>query len=130
MEYLPFVLIVVFALFMAMPLWIWISAKRMQGGKAPPYDDLLTPAQCGRDKYLFYFYSAHCGPCRTVTPVVERMAERHGNVVKVDVTRQMAAAHRFGVRGTPTLILVDGGRVVKVLMGGVSERQLEVLLRQ
>lgn len=129
MEYLPFVLIAVLAVFMAMPLYVWLASKRLQGQAAPDYAALLSPEQQGRDKLLFYFYSAHCGPCRTLAPLIDRMAERHGNVVKVDVTQQPAAAQRFGIRATPTLVLVEGGRVVKVMLGAVTERQLEVLLR-
>ncbi len=129
MEYLPFVLIAVLLLFMAFPLYIWFSSKRMQGGSAPPYDDLLTPEQRGKAKMLFYFYSQHCGPCRTLTPLVEQMAERYGNVVKVDVMRQGAVAQRFAVRATPTLVLVEGNTVVKVILGPVGEKPLDLLLR-
>ncbi len=129
MDYLPYLLIGLLCLFMFWPLTVWIGSKRMQGGAAPDYADLLAPEQAGRDKLLFYFYSEQCAPCRTVAPLVDRMAERYGNMVKVDVARHTAAAWRFGVRATPTLVLVEGGRVIKVLLGGVSERQLEVLLR-
>ncbi len=128
MEYLPFILIGVMAVFMAMPLFIWLGSKRMQGRDAPDCAALLTAEQRGRDKLLFYFYSEHCGPCRTLAPLIDTMAERYGNVVKVDVTQQPAAARQFGVRATPTLVLVDGGKVVKVMLGAVSEKQLEVLL--
>lgn len=129
MEYLPFILIAVMAVFMAMPLYIWLGSKRLQGRAAPDYAALLTPEQQGCDKLLFYFYSEHCGPCRTLAPLIDTMAVRHGNVVKVDVARQPAAARQFGVRATPTLVLVEAGTVAKVMLGAVSERQLEVLLR-
>lgn len=129
MEYLPFVLIAVLAVFMAMPLYVWLGSKRLQGRAAPDYAALLTPRQQGCDKLLFYFYSAHCGPCRTLSPLIDRLAQRHGNVVKVDVLQQPAAARQFGIRATPTLVLVEDGKVVKVLLGAVSEKQLEVLLR-
>lgn len=129
MEYLPFVLIAVLAVFMAMPLYVWLASKRLQGQAAPDYAALLTPEQRGRDKLLFYFYSEQCGPCRTLGPVIDGMAARYGNVVKVDVVRQPAVAHRFGVRATPTLVLVQDGTVVKVMLGVTSERQLEGLLR-
>lgn len=129
MQYLPFVLVAVLLLFMAFPLYVWISSKRMQGGRAPRYDDLLPAQQRGMGKLLFYFHSPQCGPCRTLTPLVERMAERYGNVVKVDVMQQGEVARRFAIRATPTLVLVEGETLVKVILGPVSERQLELLLR-
>ncbi len=129
MEYLPFILIAILALFMAMPLFAWLSSKRMQGNDAPDYAALLAPEQRGKDKLLFYFGSEHCGPCRTLAPLIDTMAERYGNVVKVDVSRQPAAARQFGIRATPTLVLVEGGKVVKVMLGAVGEKQLDVLLR-
>lgn len=128
MEYLPFVLIAVLLLFMAFPFYIWLSSKRMQGGDAPDYDELLSPEQRGRNKLLFYFYSQHCGPCRTLTPLIDQMAERYGNVVKVDVMHQMGVAQRFAIRATPTLVLVENRRVAKVILGSVSGKQLELLL--
>lgn len=129
MEYLPFILIGVMAVFMAMPLFIWLGGKRMQGRAAPDYAALLAPEQQGRNKLLFYFYSEHCGPCRTLGPLIDTMATRYGNVVKVDVSRQTAVARQFGIRATPTLVLVEAGTVVKVMLGAVSEKQLDVLLR-
>jgi len=129
MEYLPFILIAVLALFMAMPLYVWLGSKRMEGREAPELNALLTEEQRGMNKLLFYFYSEHCGPCRAVGPVVDAVAARHGCVVKVDVMQDMATAHRFGVRATPTVVLVEDGRLVKVLLGTVSEQKLELLLR-
>ena len=129
MDYLPFLFVAAAVAIMGLPFYIWLSAKRLQGSAAPDYQALLTPDQQGRSKLLFYFYSAHCGPCRTLTPLVDAMAARYGNVVKVDAMAQPAVAQRFGVRATPTLVLVDGGKVVKVMLGTVSERQLELLLR-
>lgn len=129
MEYLPFILIAVLGLFMAMPLYAWLGSKRMEGRAAPALDALLTPEQRGMKKLLFYFYSEHCGPCRAVGPVIDALAARHGCVVKVDVMQDMATVRRFGVRATPMVVLVEEGRVVKVLLGAVSEQKLELLLR-
>jgi thioredoxin 2 len=60
-----------------------------------------------------------CGPCRTVTPIVEQIArERAGalKVVKLNADQAPRSAGRLGVQGIPTLALfVDGrerGRVV------------------
>lgn len=128
MEYLPFILLAVLGLFMAMPLYIWLGSKRMQGRAAPDYQRLLGAEQQGMDRLLFYFYSPHCGPCRTLGPVVDQMAQRYGCVVKVDVAQDMAVARQFGVRATPTLVLVEQGKVVKVMLGAVSEKTLELLL--
>jgi len=129
MDYLPFILIGVIALFMAMPLYIQFSSKRLQGQAAPDYSRLLTVEQKDRDKLLFYFYGEHCPPCRTLAPLINEMAERFGNVVKVNVGNDPAAARLFSVRATPTLVLVEGGQISKVILGAVSESQLETLLR-
>ncbi|MFA5626060.1 MAG: thioredoxin family protein [Thiohalomonadaceae bacterium] len=129
MQYLPFVLIGVLVLLMAMPVYIRLSSKRMQGQSAPDYATLLAPEQQAMDKLLFYFYSEHCGPCRSLAPLIDRMGERFGNVVKVNVKYQADAARKFGIRATPTIVLVEHGKIIKVLLGAVSEKQLEVLLR-
>ncbi|MFD2091155.1 thioredoxin [Blastococcus deserti] len=53
-----------------------------------------------------------CGPCRTVSPTVERLAaERAGRlkVVRVNADEAPGVSSRLGVRGIPTLVLFAGG---------------------
>jgi thioredoxin 2 len=61
---------------------------------------------------LVDFWADWCGPCRMVSPVLDKLArERPGliKLVKVDVDKAPALSRRFDVQAIPTLmVLVDG----------------------
>jgi len=128
MEYLPFLFIAIGVAFMLFQWRAVFSARRQRGKAAPPLSDLLEPDMDPAGPLLFYFYSEQCGPCRRMGPVIDRLAAERGGVVKVDVQAHPDAARRFGVMGTPTLVVVVGGRIERVVPGSVSERRLGELL--
>jgi len=68
-----------------------------------------------------------CGPCRMVTPALEKLAgELAGRLklVKVNADDNPAVSRRFEVRSIPTLVLLDRGEVVDIQIGAVPEHQL------
>jgi thioredoxin 2 len=71
---------------------------------------------------LVDLWAPWCGPCRMVAPVLEQLAtERAGRikVVKVNVDDSPEVSARYQVRGIPTLLLLDGGRLVATQVGAV-----------
>lgn len=61
---------------------------------------------------LIDFWAPWCGPCRIVAPAVERLSnELAGRLkaVKVNTDLEPGLQERFGIRGIPTLVLVDHG---------------------
>lgn len=72
-----------------------------------------------------------CGPCRTVSPLVEQAASvRAGKlkVAKVDVDANPGVAQRLGVQGIPALFLVVDGRVVDQQVGALPGPALDTWL--
>ncbi|MFY0405617.1 thioredoxin [Solicola sp. PLA-1-18] len=68
-----------------------------------------------------------CGPCRMVSPALEKLAgELAGRLklVKVDADRSSEVSRRFEVQSIPTLVLLDRGRVVDTRIGALPEPQL------
>ena len=56
-----------------------------------------------------------CGPCKTMAPILEQLAEAHAGklrIIKLDVDRNPAAAQQFRVQSIPTLILFQRGQPV------------------
>jgi thioredoxin 2 len=76
---------------------------------------------------LVDLWAPWCGPCRMVTPAVERSSHEFAGrlkVVKVNVDDAPGVSTRLGVQGVPTLLVLRQGRVVARQVGALPETQL------
>lgn len=76
------------------------------------------------------FYADWCGPCKTMAPVLDELADEWQGrllVAKLDTDANPATAGRFEIRGIPTLIVFDGGAEVARETGAVGKARLEAL---
>lgn len=80
---------------------------------------------------LVDFYADWCGPCQTLSPIVEQVArELQGKVktIKVNVDNNQVAALNYQVRSIPTLILFYKGEILWRRAGLMTKRELLSLL--
>ena len=80
-----------------------------------------------KEKVLVDFYANWCGPCKMLSPILER-TNSELKVIKVDVDSFEDLARKYGVMSIPTLILFENGKEITRNIGFISEEQLEKFL--
>lgn len=128
MSAFAYLIIAVVGLFLLMQIIPLIRARQARGKAVPELDALLTDAQRVQPRLLVYFWSPACGMCRPMTPVIDKLAAEQANVVKVNVAETTELARRIGIMGTPSLAVIEGGAVSKVVVGARGEAQIRALL--
>ncbi|MCU0415876.1 MAG: thioredoxin [Cytophagaceae bacterium] len=81
---------------------------------------------------LIDFYADWCGPCKALAPELQKVADRMDDavrIVKINVDKNPAAAQTFQVRGVPTLLLFQQGKLLWRNSGFISEKQLTQTLQ-
>ncbi len=76
---------------------------------------------------LLEFSSPYCLYCQRFQPTLEKLSREVSDRVRVavtDIEQNRTTAARYGVRATPTLVILDGGRERDRVEGLLSEDQV------
>jgi putative thioredoxin len=80
---------------------------------------------------LVDFWATWCGPCRTLGPILEKLAAEYGGaftLAKVDCDKEQQLAGMFGVRSIPTVVLIRDGQILDGFAGALPESQVREFL--
>lgn len=80
---------------------------------------------------LVDFWAPWCGPCKMLSPVIEKIAGQLGDrvtFVKLNTDENPSLAGQYGVSGIPCLILYKGGQPVDRIVGFVPEALIRSML--
>ncbi len=80
---------------------------------------------------LVDFWAPWCGPCRTLMPLLDRIADDYEGrfiLAKVNTEEQPQLASHFQIRSIPTVLLIHQGEVVDQFVGLQPEPAIKALL--
>lgn len=77
------------------------------------------------------FYAEWCGPCKMLSKIMDGAAEQITTPIEnIDIDKDMDTAVKYGVRGVPTMVLVDDeGNEIRRKVGMMQEQELITFLK-
>lgn len=82
---------------------------------------------------LVDFFATWCGPCKTMEPILKEVAGEMGDeirIIKIDVDKNQELASKYQIRGVPTLILFQEGKLLWQQSGLPTKQSLMAVIKQ
>jgi putative thioredoxin len=112
---------------------------RANGGNAPPPADLIKDSDTRRfmadvieasrkQPVLVDFWAPWCGPCKQLTPLLEktvRQANGKVKLVKINIDENQALAQQMRIQSIPAVFGFVDGQPVDGFMGALPESQIK-----
>jgi thioredoxin 1 len=77
---------------------------------------------------LVDFWAEWCGPCRMVSPILEKLGETMSDqikIVKLNVDENQELAMTYGIRSIPSLLIFREGKEIGRTVGAATEQTYE-----
>jgi len=81
---------------------------------------------------LVDFYATWCGPCKTLSPILEEFKEQYDGkitILKIDVDENPELALKYNIKSVPTLITFKDGQLLEVSPGFQGKGKIEDLIK-
>ena len=82
---------------------------------------------------LVDLYATWCTPCKALAPVLEELADKYADkikVVKVNVDEEESIAAKFGIASIPTVIFFKNGQTAASFIGLRSASEIEKMIEK
>lgn len=82
---------------------------------------------------LVDLYATWCAPCKALAPVLEELADKYADkikVVKVNVDEEESIAVKFGIASIPTVIFFKNGQTAASLVGLRTSLEIEKMIEK
>ncbi len=81
---------------------------------------------------LVDFGAEWCGPCKQLDPILEELANENIDkikVFKINIDENPMTPQKFGVRGIPTIMLFNKGKLIDTKVGSLPKSALELWIK-
>ena len=82
-----------------------------------------------KKRVLIDFYANWCGPCKMLSPELEKISDEI-EVVKINVDEHQDLAREYGVMSIPCVILIEAGKEIKRNVGFLPENKLREFIKK
>ena len=82
---------------------------------------------------LVDFFATWCGPCTQLAPRLKEVKDQLGDrisIIKIDVDKNQEIAAHFQVKGVPTMMLFQNGKMLWRQSGVVSKNEIVTIVKQ
>ena len=103
---------------------VQVGAPLDRGGGDNTFDEVVTASVL---PVLVDVWAPWCGPCRAISPALERLAnDKAGQIklVKINADEAPQLSARFGIQAIPTLLILRGQKVISRQTGAAPESHL------
>ncbi|MFA6334468.1 MAG: thioredoxin [Bacteroidales bacterium] len=77
------------------------------------------------------FYALWCGPCRSIAPILEELAEEYDGqiyIYKIDTEKERELSAAFGITSIPTLLFIPMGESPQISQGALPRADLKEIV--
>lgn len=81
----------------------------------------------GSKPALIDFHAKWCGPCKTLSPIIDQLADEYNgqvDIYKVDVDSEPELARYFNIRSVPTLVFIPMNDGPQIVTGAYPKREI------
>ena len=81
---------------------------------------------------LVDFGAEWCGPCKQLDPILEQIAQENTDklkVFKINIDENPLTPQKFGVRGIPTIMLFNDGKLIDTKVGSLPKSSLDAWIK-
>ena len=82
---------------------------------------------------LVDFWAPWCGPCKAVSPIIEKLAASYGDQIifaKCNADDSQTTAAKFGIKSIPTLMFFKDGGIFDKITGATNQAKIEDVLKK
>jgi putative thioredoxin len=108
------------------------SAGSIKDGDAYSFADDVIKASM-TVPVIVDFWAPWCGPCKTLTPLLEKLVRQAGGrvrLVKIDIDRNQDLATQLRIQSVPTIYAFVGGRPMDAFVGAQPESKIRAFIER